>query len=153
MIPQEKIDNIRLWLGLTKAQRARRGLPKTVTAMTREWGVSRETIRRLSMNTVARVESEEVTKQQEIEEVIANLRVLSKHNSQAAKTLLQFHGVLTEKQEVTHKLDGSLITREILRIRRELQDSGMATVFTEPRILSEESLLPPGQSEEGYNQV
>ncbi len=71
----------------------------------------------------------------------------------ANKTLLQYLGKFTEKQEIVHKLDGSFITREILRIIRELEDSGMATVQVQSRVLSSQLLSAPGQGADHNSQV
>ena len=67
-------------------------------------------------------------------------------NAQSQKLLAQMGNLLIEKQEVTHKIDGSFLTREILRARRELQDSGMVEVSDESPVPPPTVLLSSGQS-------
>ncbi len=56
-------------------------------------------------------------------------------------------GLLIEKQEVTHKLDGGFIAREILRARRELEAEGVVQVSDESSILSPDLRLSSGQEQ------
>ena len=50
-------------------------------------------------------------------------------NAQSQRLLAQMGNVLIEKSEVIHKIDGSILAREILEARRELEKAGMDTTI------------------------
>ena len=69
-------------------------------------------------------------------------------NAFAAKVWLQCKGKLTEKQEVTHKIDGSVYARAALEAERQLgreQTGGMAQMQKKPKLLRPKLCLPEGQ--------
>jgi len=74
--------------------------------------------------------------------------VVAGRNSNAAKLLLQYWGLLIEKQEVTHKVDGGDIARAFIRAGRELREGGYGVdeVSDESGVLPPELRLPTGQS-------
>jgi len=65
------------------------------------------------------------------------------------------HGLLVDKteQKVTHEIDGGTLAREIIKARRELENSGMAQVQSESRVLCEDLRITTGQGEDKDNQV
>lgn len=85
----------------------------------------------------------------------ALIKACERGNAQALRTYYQLTKRLVEKseQEVTHKIDGSYLARELIRARRELADSGMAQVPDESRILPENLRLPSGQKQDPNGQV
>ena len=81
---------------------------------------------------------------------------IDKHSTSKDRELCgKMLGVLIEKSktEITHKIDGSYLAREILEAKRELRDAGMVEVPDEPRILPAELRLPSGQKQNGNNPI
>ncbi len=96
-----------------------------------------------------------------IEEDYDSTKWLSERTAQADEALLKslkagspaslklFYDLLNrlvEKKEVTHKLDGGWLARELIAARRELEDSGMVEVPIKSPPLPDGVLLSSGQS-------
>lgn len=84
---------------------------------------------------------------------LALIQACESNNAQALKIYYQLTKRLIEKQEVTHKLDGSFITREILRAGDELESEGVAQVPEKPPTLLPKVCPDTGQGEKGNNKV
>ena len=162
-------------LNLSPTERSNQGLPLTLKGIAELVGVSSSTIDKwkgelpqildeMRADENKRNVQERIEKDKKLRKIAENglypdgekdavlnaLRQLciERGNAFAGKVWLQAKGEFIEKQETTHILDGSLIAREIIRARQELEDSGMAQVPDEPSILSENLLLSSGQGED-----
>jgi len=82
----------------------------------------------------------------------ALLDSLSKGSPASLKLFYQLMDRLIEKQEVSH-IDGSILTREILRAFREFQDSGMAEMSNKPPVPPPGVLLSSGQGSDQDDKV
>ncbi len=90
----------------------------------------------------------------------ALLIACEKGNANALRTYYQLTKRLVEKQEITHKIDGSYIARANLTAERELREAGygvagqgMAEVQEEHPILRPDLRLSTGQGEDGNSKV
>ena len=100
----------------------------------------------------------EEDEEREVTQVMKALKSMATEgkNAFAAKVWLQVKGKLTEKQEVTHKIDGGFYARAVLEAERQLkreQFSGVDKVQEESPLLCPPVLLSEGQAETPDNQV
>ena len=104
----------------------------------------------LQRETPEEAEEADADLERDTEEVLIKLRELGEHgNAQALQIWLKAQGKLVEKQEITHKIDGSIIAKAIIEAIRKLRESGYRVVDVQnvAPILRTEVLLSAGQGE------
>ena len=143
---QSRKEAYQAWLDMDGGERLRRKLPHTEAEMAEFLGMTREGLvtwkaeyqaRKVQAKDDEEWRNRNGDNENEIEDVIKNLKNLSKTNAFAGKTYLQLMGRLTEKQESTEKIDGGFIARAVIRAERELGEGGYGDTD------SELPLLPP----------
>jgi len=143
--------------------------PKTVYKYRKELGALADKNRGRHMGAEGRIQADKAKKpvQQEDSADIENydsgeflgkrsaridnalMRSCESGNAMSLKIYYQLTKRLIEKQEVTHKLDGSFLARALVRADRELGDTGhgVAEVQEEPILLRQGVREPTGQGE------